>query len=114
MEAGRSDRKRAAEEDEEREEGEEKADFDELRAIQLSRTQLEDMHDKLFFEGASPAHDLHQEHCMCIHKLLLNLSLPMPISGQPSWEGTPKNAQHAVMWVSTYTHGWLKELLALL
>jgi len=38
-------------EDEEQEEGEEKADVEELRAIQLSRTQLESMHDKLFFEG---------------------------------------------------------------
>ncbi|KAF5836598.1 hypothetical protein DUNSADRAFT_5715 [Dunaliella salina] len=55
LEAGRTGRKgeraEAEVEDEEQEEGEEKADYDELRAIQLSRTQLESMHDKLFFEG---------------------------------------------------------------
>jgi hypothetical protein len=56
LEAGRPSKQRAgkgrADEDEdEREEGEERADVDELRAIQLSRTQLESMHDKLFFEG---------------------------------------------------------------
>ena len=82
----RPSRAAAAEEEEEEEGGEDKAEDEDLRAIQLSRTQLENMCDKLFFEGGFPGLWLHKSH----HPVIVRGGLGevvCPVCDRGRWPG---------------------------